>query len=59
VCTFTTLPNLRRLRVTSDAVSKILHLINVPSSANTEIARPFYDVTEPGVNVLSLRADLS
>ena len=29
VCTATTLPNLRRLRVTSDAVSNVLHLIAV------------------------------
>ena len=59
VCTVATLPNLRRLRVTSDAVSKLLHLIDVPSSANIEISRSFCDVTEPGVNVLScLHPDL-
>ena len=54
VCTATTLPDLRRLRVTSDAVSKVLHLIAVPPSASIEIARSFCDVSEPGVNVLSL-----
>ena len=59
VCTVATLPNLRRLRVTSDAVSKVLHLIDVPPSANIEIARSFCDVAEPGVNVLScLHPDL-
>ena len=39
VCTVATLPNLRRLRVTSDAVSKVLHLIDVPSFTSIEIAR--------------------
>ena len=59
VCSVAALPNIRRLRVTSDAVSKLFHFIDVPPSANIEIAPSFCDVTEPGVNVLScLRADL-
>ena len=59
VCAIVTLPNLRRLRVTSDAISKIFRLIDMPSSVNIEIARSFYDVSEPGVNVPScLHADL-
>ena len=59
VCTVATLPNLRSLRVTWDAVSKVLHLVEVPSSVNIEIARSFFDVTEPGANVLScLHANL-
>ena len=46
--------------VTSDAISKVLHLIPVPSSANIEIDRSFCDVSDqPGANVLScLHADL-
>ena len=45
--------------MTSDAVSKVLHLIDVPSSVDIEEARSFCDVAEPGVNVLScLHADL-
>ena len=59
VCNAATLPDLRRLHVISDAVSKLLHLIDVPPAANIEIARYFCDVTEPGVNILScLHADL-
>ena len=59
VCTVATLLNLRRLRVTSGAVSKVLHLIVVPPSASIEIARSFCDIAEPGVNVLScLHEDL-
>ena len=41
------LPNLRRLHVTSDSVSRVLHLIAVPSSADIEIARSFCNVAEP------------
>ena len=53
VCTVATLPSLRRLRVTSETVSKVLHLTDVPPSANIGITRSFCDVAEPGVNVLS------
>ena len=53
LCNIAPLPNLRWLRVTSDAVSKILHLIDLPSTANIEIVRSFCEVTGPGVNVLS------
>ena len=43
----------------SDAVSKLLHFADVPSTTNIEITRSFCDVTEPGVNVLScLHPDL-
>ena len=47
------LPHLRRLRATSDAVSKILHLIDIPFSASIEIAHSFCEVSGLGVNVLS------
>ena len=53
VCTVAPLPNLRWLRVTEDAVSKVLHLIDVPPSANIEIVRYFCEVAGPSVNVLS------
>lgn len=53
LCAIAALPNLRRLRVTSDAVSKILHLIDLPPSANIELVRPFCEVAGPGLNVLS------
>ena len=53
VCAVASLPNLRRLRVTSDAVLKILHLIDLPLSADIEIARSFCEVSDPGLNVLS------
>ena len=53
VCAVAPLRNLRRLRATSDAVSKFLHFIDVPPSANVEIVRSFCDVAGPGVNVLS------
>ena len=59
MCTVAILPKVRRLSVTSYAVSKPLHHTEVPSSANVEKARSFCDVTESGVNVSSLRADLS
>ena len=59
MCTVATLPDLRRLRVTSDAVSRILHLIDMPSSADIEIICSFCNVSDPGVNVFScLHADL-
>jgi len=53
VCTVAPLPHLRRLRVTSDAVSSFIHLIDVPPSANIELVRSFCEVAEPGANVLS------
>jgi hypothetical protein len=53
VCAVAPLPNLRRLRVASDAVSTILHLIDVPPSANIEIVRSFCEVAGPGLNALS------
>ena len=52
-CAVAALPNLRRLRVTSDAISKILHFIDVPPSANIEMVRSFCEVAGPGSNVLS------
>ena len=53
------LHSLRRLRVTSDAVSKFLHLIDIPPSTNIEIVRPFREVAGRGANVLScLHSDL-
>ena len=52
-CTVAPLPNLRRLRATSDAVSNFLHLIYIPPCANVEIVRSFCEVTGPGVNILS------
>ena len=59
VCTVATLPNLRHLRVTSDVVPELLHLIDVPSSVNIEKACSFCDIMEPGVNILScLHSDL-
>ena len=59
VCTVAPMHNLRRLRVTSDAVSKFLHFIDVPSTANIEIVRSFCEVAGPGANVLScLHQDL-
>ena len=58
-CHVASLPNLRRLRVTSDAVSKFLHLIDVPPSTNIKIVRSFCEVAGTGENVLScLHADL-
>ncbi|KAF9647724.1 hypothetical protein BDM02DRAFT_3129556 [Thelephora ganbajun] len=53
VCTVAPLPNLQRLRATSDAVSKFLHFIDVPVSTNIEIVRSFCEVAGPGLNVLS------
>ena len=53
VCNVAPLPNLRRLRVASDAVSQFLHLIDVPPSTNIEIIRSFCQVAEPGINALS------
>ena len=53
LCAVAALPNLRRLRVTSDAISKVLHLIDVPPSANIEMVRSFCEVAGPGLNVLS------
>jgi len=53
VCTVAPLPNLHRLRATSDAVSNFLHLIDIPPSTNIEIVRSFCEVTGPGINILS------
>ena len=53
LCTVATMHNLRRLRVTSDAVSNFLHLIDIPPSTNVEIVRSFCDVAGPSVNALS------
>ena len=53
VCAVASLPNLRRLRVTSDAVPKILHLTSLSLSANIEVVRSFCEVSDPGLNVPS------
>ena len=50
-CNVAPLPHLRWLRATSDAVSKILHLIDIPSSANIEIGSIFW--MEPRLSLYS------
>lgn len=58
-CNVAPLHRLRRLRMASDAVSKFLHLVDIPPSANVEVVRSFCEVMGPGANVLScLHADL-
>lgn len=53
VCDVAPLHSLRQLRLASDAASKFLPLVDVPSSTNIEIVRSFCEVAGPGVNVLS------
>lgn len=58
-CEVAPLPNLRRLRVTSDAIPKVLPLIDMAPSANIEIVHSFCEVSGPGLNILScLHPDL-
>ena len=52
-CPVAPLPNLRWLRVASDAVLEFLHLIDVLPSTNIEIVRSFCEVAGTGENLLS------
>lgn len=53
VCPVAPLPNLQRLHVSSEAVLKFLHLIDVPPSTHIEIVRSFCEVARTGENVIS------